>query len=73
MNEPTSRETAHETLYVASSNAGKLRDFAVAASVFGVEIAVLPGLQEIPPPEETGASFEANARLKAEAVQPRAA
>ena len=34
-----------ETIYVASSNAGKLRDFAVAAAVFGAEIAVLPGQQ----------------------------
>ena len=56
-----------ETIYVASSNAGKLRDFAAAAAVFGVEIAVLPGLAEIPAPEENGATFEANARLKAEA------
>ncbi|HEY4010443.1 MAG TPA: non-canonical purine NTP pyrophosphatase [Acidobacteriaceae bacterium] len=56
-----------ETIYVASSNAGKLRDFAVAAAVFGAEIAVLPGLNDIPAPEEDGATFEANARLKAEA------
>jgi XTP/dITP diphosphohydrolase len=56
-----------ETIYVASSNAGKLRDFAVAAAVFGVEIEVLPGLAEIPAPAEDGATFEANARLKAEA------
>ena len=56
-----------ETLYVASSNPGKLRDFAAAAVVFDVEIAVLPGLKEISPPEEDGATFEANARLKAEA------
>ncbi len=61
------RKTLDETLYVASSNAGKLRDFAVAAAVFGVEIAVLPGLGEIAAPEEDGATFEANARLKAEA------
>jgi XTP/dITP diphosphohydrolase len=56
-----------ETIYVASSNPGKLRDFAAAASVFGVELAILPGLPEIPAPDETGATFEANARLKAEA------
>ena len=56
-----------ETIYSASSNAGKLRDFAAAASVFGVEIQVLPGLAEIPAPAEDGATFEANARLKAEA------
>jgi XTP/dITP diphosphohydrolase len=56
-----------ETLYVASSNAGKLRDFAAAAAVFGVGLAVLPGLAEIAAPEENGATFDANARLKAEA------
>jgi XTP/dITP diphosphohydrolase len=56
----------HETLYVASSNAGKLRDFAAAASVFGVEIAVLPGLAQIHAPAEDGETFAANARLKAE-------
>lgn len=53
-------------MYVATSNAGKLRDFAAAAAVFGVDIAALPGLQQIPVPEETGATFVANARLKAE-------
>ncbi|HEX4581520.1 MAG TPA: non-canonical purine NTP pyrophosphatase [Acidobacteriaceae bacterium] len=52
---------------MASSNAGKLRDFAAAAAVFKVEIAVLPGLTEIAAPVEDGSSFEANARLKAEA------
>jgi XTP/dITP diphosphohydrolase len=56
-----------ETLYAASSNAGKLRDFAAAAAVFGVEIAALPGVREIAAPAEDGATFEANARLKAEA------
>jgi XTP/dITP diphosphohydrolase len=58
---------SREALYVASSNAGKLHDFAAAAAVFGVDIAVLPGLTEIPAPAEDGATFDANARLKAEA------
>ena len=57
----------HETIYVASSNAGKLRDFAAAAAVFDVNIAVLPGVKEIPAPAEDGETFEANAQLKAEA------
>jgi XTP/dITP diphosphohydrolase len=64
---PGLRETFDETLYVASSNAGKLRDFAAAAGVFGVEIAVLRGVKEIAAPAEDGATFETNARLKAEA------
>jgi XTP/dITP diphosphohydrolase len=64
---PMVHRDRHETFYVASSNAGKLRDFAAAAAVFNVAIAVLPELNEIPAPEENGATFEANARLKAEA------
>jgi XTP/dITP diphosphohydrolase len=62
-----SAPTLRETMYVASSNPGKLRDFAAAAEAFAVPIAVLPRLAEIPAPEENGATFEANARLKAEA------
>ncbi len=60
-------------LYVASSNAGKLRDFRAAAEVFDVELLELPGLRDVPPPAEDGATFEANARQKALAyshVQP---
>jgi XTP/dITP diphosphohydrolase len=55
----------HPTLFVATSNPGKLRDFAAAAQVFGVAIEPLPGLAEIPAPEETELTFEGNARLKA--------
>lgn len=52
-------------LYVASSNAGKLRDFAAAAEIFQFQVAPLPGLQNIPPPVEDGLTFDENARLKA--------
>lgn len=52
-------------LFIATSNAGKLRDFRTAASLFAASIAVLPGLAEIPPPPEDGATFEENARIKA--------
>ncbi len=44
------RQNLKEALYVASSNAGKLRDFVAAAGVFGAEIAVLPGLKDISAP-----------------------
>ena len=54
-------------LFVASSNEGKLRDFRTAAAIFQMPIHVLPGLKEIPAPEEHGATFEENARSKAEA------
>lgn len=54
------------TLYVASSNPGKLRDFRTAAEHASVEILPLPNLAAVPAPEETGATFADNARLKAE-------
>lgn len=56
------------TIYVASGNAGKLRDFRVAAAEAagsGVSLEPLPGLAGIAAPDETGDTFEANARLKA--------
>jgi len=54
-----------EILYVASSNPGKLRDFAAAAQVFQFDVIPLPGLVDIVPPVEDGLTFEDNARLKA--------
>ena len=51
---------------VASSNKGKLRDFAAAAAVHGVEIGLLPGFENIPLAVEDAETFEDNARLKAE-------
>ncbi len=55
------------TLYVATGNAGKLRDFALAAAQVSGDwtIAPLPGLEKLAAPEETGAIFAENARLKA--------
>lgn len=58
-------------LYAATSNPGKLRDFAWAAQghLLGgecVAIEPLPGLKEMAAPAEGGVTFEANARLKAE-------
>ena len=52
-------------LYVASGNPGKLRDFRTAAHAHALAIDPLPALATIPAPEETGATFDANARLKA--------
>lgn len=52
------------TLYIATSNPGKLRDFA-AATTQGITLLPLPGLKEIPPPPEDEPTFEGNARIKA--------
>lgn len=59
-------------IYVATSNAGKLRDFAGAAAVYGIEVVALPGFAHLPPVLEDGATFEQNARKKAEAYSPAA-
>jgi XTP/dITP diphosphohydrolase len=50
---------------VATSNTGKLRDFAGAAAHYGIEVAPLLNFPSIPPVIEDGATFEANARKKA--------
>ena len=51
---------------IATSNAGKLRDFAGAAAAYGVEVCGIDGFKEIPEAVEDGATFEENARKKAE-------
>ena len=51
---------------ITTSSAGKLRDFAGAASAWGIEIAALPGFGSLPGVEEDGSTFEANAQKKAE-------
>jgi XTP/dITP diphosphohydrolase len=52
-------------LFAATSSQGKLRDFRTAADAHGIVIEPLPGLHSIAPPDETGMTFEDNARLKA--------
>jgi XTP/dITP diphosphohydrolase len=53
------------TIYCASGNPGKLREFRLAGQLLGIDIEPLPGLKSIIAPEEDGATFEENARLKA--------
>jgi XTP/dITP diphosphohydrolase len=52
------------TIYIATTNPGKLRDFAAAAAQ-RISMTPLPGLKEIEPPIEDQPTFEGNARLKA--------
>jgi len=52
---------------IATSNVGKLRDFAGAATQFGITIAGIPDFSSLPQVVEDGSTFEANARKKAEA------
>jgi XTP/dITP diphosphohydrolase len=56
------------TIYVCSSNPGKLQEFALGArhaAATGVLIEPLPHLKTISPPEESGTTFEENASAKA--------
>ncbi len=52
-------------LYAATSSQGKLRDFRTAAQAHSINIEPLPNLEAIPVPEEDGATFAANATIKA--------
>lgn len=55
-------------LLVATANPGKLHELDAALSKTGIEVVGLDALDPPPAPvEETGSSFEENARLKAEA------
>ncbi len=53
-------------LYIATTNPGKLREFREAARQLPLEVEALPGMEAIPAPVEDGATFEQNARIKAE-------
>jgi inosine/xanthosine triphosphate pyrophosphatase family protein len=55
-------------VYCATGNPGKLREFQLAGELLAggldaIAIEPLAGLREIAAPEETGATFEENARL----------
>ncbi len=63
---PTSRYPVPMHLYAATTNPGKLRDFARAAeSTPSIRIEPLPNLAAIPAPPEDEPTFELNARAKA--------
>jgi len=59
-------------LYCATGNPGKLREFQLAAGDAAVRLEMAPGFAQLPPCEETGATFEANAILKAMYYGPHA-
>jgi XTP/dITP diphosphohydrolase len=57
-------EFVNRRLLVASTNKGKLRDFAIAAEG-EVNLLPLPGLEAIAAPDEDETTFDGNARIKA--------
>jgi XTP/dITP diphosphohydrolase len=61
------------TLYCATGNAGKLREFRMAVESARIGIELLPGFKQLPPALEDGATFEENAIRKALHYSPHAA
>ncbi len=55
-----------QRILIATSNSGKLRDFAGAAAAHNVEVSPVPNFSSLPRVVEDGPTFEANARKKAE-------
>lgn len=53
-------------ILIATSNPGKLRDFAGAAGPHGIEIGGIPNFASLPTVVEDGFTFEDNARKKSE-------
>ncbi len=61
------RRLDSEKLIIASHNAGKVREIGALIAPYGIE-AISAGALGLPEPEETGATFIANAVLKAKAA-----
>jgi XTP/dITP diphosphohydrolase len=55
------------TIYAATSNPGKLLEFATSASNQGITVEPLPNLASLPEPIEDADTFQGNADLKARA------
>ena len=64
--DPEARGAHRVTLYCATGNPGKLREFQMSAGQAGIRVEIGAGFGDIPPCEETGATFEENAILKAQ-------
>src|SRR5579875_123044 len=60
------------TIYAATTNEGKLREFRECAGEQGVEVLGLPGIEAMPEPVEDAATFMGNAELKAVAYSRQA-
>lgn len=61
-------ETEDKTIVIATRNLGKAKEFAALFAKEGYQIKTLLDYPELPDVEETGKTFEENARLKAETI-----
>ncbi|MEQ7187325.1 ribonuclease PH [Enterococcus hirae] len=62
------REDDLKTIVIATKNAGKAEEFKAMFGKAGYEVKTLFDYPELPDVEETGSTFEENARLKAETI-----
>jgi XTP/dITP diphosphohydrolase len=60
------------TVYCATGNTGKLKEFQLAAQGTGIDVELLPGFRSLPECEEDGATFAENAAIKAKHYAPHA-
>lgn len=63
-----SSETDNKTIVVATRNPGKAKEFKKMFAEKGYQVKTLLDFPELPDVEETGKTFEENARLKAETI-----
>ncbi|MGT2887773.1 nucleoside-triphosphate diphosphatase [Streptococcus didelphis] len=63
-----SQEDSAKTILVATRNDGKTKEFRELFKQFGYKVENLKDYPELPEVEETGMTFEENARLKAETI-----
>lgn len=62
---PTSAKATAGTLLIATTNPNKLREIRPLLAGLGVDLVTLADIPSIPEPDETGATFWENARIKA--------
>lgn len=61
-------ESEEETIVIATRNSGKAKEFAALFAKEGYQTRTLLDYPDLPDVEETGTTFEENARLKAETI-----
>lgn len=62
------REPQDKTIVIATGNVGKAKEFAALFEQDGYQVKTLKDYPDLPDVEETGSTFEENARLKAETI-----
>lgn len=63
-----SAEVPEKTIVIATGNQGKAKEFTALFAPAGYQIKTLADFPDLPDVEETGKTFEENARLKAETI-----